>query len=155
MKQNKGFTLIELVMVIVILGVVAAVAIPKFANLGRDTRIASIKGLEAAIREALDVSRAKCAVTSGCSISLTSGTTYVTLQDGTSIRVWNGSPDGGDLDNGIHKAINYDGFSLSVAGGSTDSIFTIADAPTPTQCRVVYVNPASGPTTISSVITGC
>ncbi|MDO8425923.1 MAG: prepilin-type N-terminal cleavage/methylation domain-containing protein, partial [Deltaproteobacteria bacterium] len=39
-KSNKGFTLIELVMVIVILAILAAVAIPRFIDLQSDARIA-------------------------------------------------------------------------------------------------------------------
>lgn len=43
-KQQSGFTLIELIMVIVVLGILAAFAIPKFANLGGDARAATLKG---------------------------------------------------------------------------------------------------------------
>lgn len=51
-KTQHGFTLIELVMVIVILGVLAAFALPRFANLGRDARIATVQGAAASIRSA-------------------------------------------------------------------------------------------------------
>jgi MSHA pilin protein MshA len=51
-RKDKGFTLIELVMVIVILGILAAFALPRFADLGGDAREASIKGAQGAVKSA-------------------------------------------------------------------------------------------------------
>lgn len=49
MKQQKGFTLIELVVVIVILGVLAAVALPRFMNATEDAHTAAVKGTGGAL----------------------------------------------------------------------------------------------------------
>lgn len=49
MKKQAGFTLIELVMVIVILGILAAVALPKFTNLSGEAKLASIRGVAGAL----------------------------------------------------------------------------------------------------------
>ncbi|UAL45248.1 prepilin-type N-terminal cleavage/methylation domain-containing protein [Shewanella inventionis] len=51
-KQQRGFTLIELVVVIIILGILAVVAAPKFINLKSDAVIANLNGLQGALKSA-------------------------------------------------------------------------------------------------------
>lgn len=49
---QRGFTMIELIVVIVILGVLAAVAVPRFTNLQRDARIAKLNAARGALNAA-------------------------------------------------------------------------------------------------------
>ena len=58
-KHTQGFTLIELIIVIVILGILAVTAAPKFLNLADDARSSTVLGLEGALEGALNVVNGK------------------------------------------------------------------------------------------------
>ncbi len=58
MKRQTGFTLIELVMVIVILGILAAAALPKFVNLKGEAQTAALEGVAGSLNSALAMNRA-------------------------------------------------------------------------------------------------
>ena len=55
MKNNQGFTLIELVVVIVILGILAATAAPKFIDLTGDATEATLKGVKGALNGVMPI----------------------------------------------------------------------------------------------------
>lgn len=59
MRNEKGFTLIELVMVIVLLGILAAIAIPRFASLQSEARTAAVNGMAGGLRSSVALARAK------------------------------------------------------------------------------------------------
>ena len=62
MQKQQGFTLIELVVVIIILGILAVTAAPKFINLQGDARVSALAGMKAAIQGANTLVYSKAAL---------------------------------------------------------------------------------------------
>ena len=53
MRNERGFTLIELIIVMVVLGIMAALAIPKFFNISEDAKYSAVKGSLGGVRSAV------------------------------------------------------------------------------------------------------
>ncbi|ENM5826319.1 type II secretion system protein [Vibrio metoecus] len=120
MKRQGGFTLIELVVVIVILGILAVTAAPRFLNLQGDARNASLQGLKGAMQGAAGIVYGRAALDGNEAVS--SGKT-VTIGSDTVKLVW-GYPEA-SVD-GIGKAVSGLAEDWNVVSGSNTTNTSIA-----------------------------
>ena len=75
-RSESGFTLIELVIVIVILGILAAVAIPKYEDMREQARVATLKGQLGSIRSAIAIQYARNALNGAATFPTLNGTIF-------------------------------------------------------------------------------
>ncbi len=140
-KAQKGFTLIELVVVITILGILAAFAFPRFAALEVEARKATVNGLAGSVRAAASLAH---------SLDLV-GLAPVVMEGNTILMV-NGYP--GKAATGIKDTlIDTTGFGYV----STTGVFTANGATTPADCSVTYADSTAAglPPTITVVVSDC
>ncbi len=82
---QAGFTLIELIVVIVILGILAATALPKFADMGGDARLATVKAAKGALEATSAMAHGRYLIAPGTAVAL----------EGTTISMTNNYPTAG------------------------------------------------------------
>ena len=140
-KRQGGFTLIELVVVIALLGILAAFAIPRFASLEREARSATTQGLSGSVRSAAAMAHG---------LYLATGSTPVNME-GNNIAITNGYPDADDIADTLADST---GFTVTTNGGGDTTTFDKTGASG--TCQVVYVEAAANnPPTISVDTSGC
>ena len=112
-RDQRGFTLIEIVMVIVLLGVLAAIAIPKYVDMKKDAQEATADGIVASVSSAAAIGYAKK------SISGTATYPDMTELDTTYLSVQNVDYWGTDAANGVFTA-NIKGYTYAITYDRSD-----------------------------------
>ncbi len=154
MKRQGGFTLIELVVVIVILGILAVTAAPRFLNLQNDARSSALQGLKGAIDGAAGIVYGKAAI---------QGKEAKSGQDVDGIKTEYGYPKAST--DGLASAVTgfTSDWNSAVSGAAPaeyyvtfkDSTLTSAALIEATGCYVKYQEATSGASsTTTTVITG-
>jgi MSHA pilin protein MshA len=136
--QSRGFTLIELVVVITILGILAAFAIPKFIALDSQARIATVNGLAGSVKSAAALARSLSMATNNAAGPVN--------MEGAAVTLTNSYP---DLP-GIALAINISASDFTYAPAT--GVWSKVGAPG--ACTVTYTPAAPGSTPTVAVATG-
>jgi len=139
-RRQRGFTLIELVVVIALLAILAAFAIPRYAGLEREARSATILGVAGSIRSG-------AALVHG--LWLSQGINPVVME-GNPINLTEGYPDASDISATL---ADLTGFTVVVNGGGDQAVISKTGL---TNCEVVYNDALANSAPLISVETsGC
>ena len=149
MKKSSGFTLIELVIVIVILGVLAAVAAPRFTDMKGDARKATMQKIAGTGNSTLSLVYAK-ALVAGVH---TSANATINL-NGTNVQLRYGYPTLLSIVN-VFQLTPVSAFTMQALSSSSGRISPVGA--TAATCHIVYTQApnASTPATLQQVLTNC
>ncbi|WP_281222808.1 type II secretion system protein [Photobacterium sanguinicancri] len=155
MKRQNGFTLIELVVVIVILGILAVTAAPRFLNLQDDARDASLEGLKGAINGAAGIVYGKSAIEG----KERKDSDTITV-DGKTLDVAYGYPKATAIKDAVQLDTDQEWQEVTVDGlAKTHQAFTLKQYAVSggkvTKCYVVYNQAESVTSAASTSVVSC
>ena len=129
LKNNKGFTLIEMVIVIVVLGVLSAVAIPQFINMKQDAEAASNLGWVAGLRSCISINFAGEILGKTVTVSATTVAGPALPASGDEVGKIDGCVTGSSRPaslTGVSTGTTWTGLSPLIASGNpTTSVWTL------------------------------